>query len=139
MTFADDRRRILSLLSEGKITPEEAERLLSAMEGGASNDRTSAPAGNRPRYMRVTVDESGGNAAKVNIRIPIQLLRAGVRLSALIPPLAAAKVNEALRDKGLAFDISQLKPENLDELIDQIGELSVDVDSDQAKVKVFCE
>ncbi|MGH7016247.1 MAG: SHOCT-like domain-containing protein [Caulobacteraceae bacterium] len=138
MTFTDDRRRILSFLSEGKITPEEAERLLSAMEGGVSTDRTTALAGNRPRYMRVTVDEAAG-ATKVNVRIPIQLLRAGVRLSALIPPLAAAKVNEALRDKGLPFDLSQLKPENFDEFIDQIGELSVDVDSDQAKVKVFCE
>jgi recombinational DNA repair protein RecR len=40
--------------------------------------------------------------------------------------------------KGIAFDLNQLKPENLDELIDQLNELTVDVD-EQAKVRVFAE
>ena len=81
----------------------------------------------------------GANPTKVNVRIPIQLLRAGVRLSALIPPRARDEVNAALAREGIPFDINQIKPENLDELIDHLSEFSVDVDSSDAKVRVFCE
>jgi hypothetical protein len=78
---------------------------------------------------------------KVDLRVPLQLLRAGVRLAGLIPTEARTHVNEALREKGIAFDISQLKPENLEELIAQLNDLSVDIDhaKGQARVKIFCE
>ena len=46
-----------------------------------------------------------------------------------------------MREKGMNFDINQLKPENLDELIDNLQDLSIDVDKKNrmVKVKVFCE
>jgi hypothetical protein len=77
----------------------------------------------------------------VNIRVPVKLLRAGVKLASLIPQDAREHVNDALRQKGMSFDIGQLKPENLDELIDNLQDLSVDVEeaNSQTKVKVFCE
>ena len=37
---------------------------------------------------------------KVNIRVPLQLLRAGVRLAGLIPTEARTHVNEALRERA---------------------------------------
>jgi hypothetical protein len=69
----------------------------------------------------------------------MQLLRAGVKLAALIPPQAQERVNDALREKGMAVDLTQLKPEHLEELVDQLSELTVDVDDSKAKVRVFCE
>ena len=137
----EDRKRVLALLSEGKITPDEAERLLDAMGRGAAVGTLEPPrTGNRPKYFRVEVtSEEDRNPTKVNVRIPIQLLRAGVRLSALIPPRARDEVNAALLREGIPFDINQIKPENLDELIDHLSEFSVDVDSTDAKVRVYCE
>ena len=145
MTMNDDRRRVLSMLAEGKITADEAERLLTAVErdplpavgGGAATHRTNGA----PKYIRVAVDasESHGGPTKVNFRVPMQLLRAGVRLSSLIPPRAREQVNEAMRRQGLDIDINQLRPENLDELIDQISDLTVDVDNERAKVRIYCE
>ena len=76
---------------------------------------------------------------KVNIRVPMQLLRAGVRLSSIIPPHARDQVNAAMAQNGVPFDISALKPENLDDLIEQLNELTVDVDKEHTKVRVFCE
>jgi hypothetical protein len=141
----EDRRRVLAMLAEGKITADEAERLLTAVErepvpviaGGFAPTRSS----NSPKYMRVTVDanEPGDGPTKVNIRVPIQLLRAGVRLGSLIPPRARDKVNEAMHRQGVDIDINQLRPENLDELIDQISDLTVDVDHEHAKVRIYCE
>ena len=141
----EDRKRVLSMLADGKITAEEAERLLDAMgRSTAVSSVMEAPRNaNRPKYFRVEVvaDEGAGaaNPTRVNVRIPIQLLRAGVRLSALIPPRARDEVNAALAREGIPFDINQIKPENLDELIDHLSEFSVDVDSSDAKVRVFCE
>jgi hypothetical protein len=69
----------------------------------------------------------------------MNLLRAGVRLSALIPAVARDQVNAAMAKQGVSFDINQLKPENLEALIEQLGDLTVDVDNDRAKVRVYCE
>jgi hypothetical protein len=76
---------------------------------------------------------------KVNVRVPMQLLRAGVRLPGVIPASARGEVNNALRKEGIAFDINHVTPQNLEELIEQLRELTVDVDNENTKVRVFCE
>lgn len=144
--MTDDRRSILNLLAEGKITADEAERLLIALDRGrdtASEAPEPGPLTTRPRarYLRVCVDtdEPGEGPTKVNIRVPMQLLRAGVRLSSIIPPAARDQVNAALREHGVPFDLHQLKPENLEELVDQLNDLTVDVDQEKTRVRIFCE
>jgi len=141
--MSHDRKRVLTLLAEGKISADEAERLLAALEAPGPGPVPSAktPAARAPKYMHVTVDaQEGGDApTKVNIRVPLQLLRAGVRLGGLMPPQARDKVNESLRRQGVAIDINNVKPENLDALIDQISDLTLDVDNERAKVRIFCE
>ena len=139
----DDRRQILDMLSQGKITTDEAERLLSALDrtGGSAGSEPQRLA-NRAKYLRVSVDtdeEGDGGPTKVNIRVPMQLLRAGVRLSSLIPPAARDEVNAQMRKHGVPFDLNQLKPENLEELIEQLAELTVDVDQEKTKVRIYCE
>jgi hypothetical protein len=143
----ENRRRILEMLAAGKISADEAERLLAALEreqtgGGASSTGEQARAKAKPKYMRVQVeadDHDEAGPVKVNVRIPLQLLHAGVKFTSLIPPQARQHVNEAFQRKGVDFDINSLKPENLDEIIDQLNDLTVDVDHKDAKVRVFCE
>jgi hypothetical protein len=140
----DDRRSILNMLAEGKITADEAERLLAAFDRAeAAPDRAGpGPVPRKvPKYLRVAVDtdEGGQGSTKVNIRVPLSLMRAGVRLASLIPPQARDQVNAELAKNGLAFDINQLKPENLEDLVDQLNDLQVDVDQERTKVRIFCE
>jgi hypothetical protein len=137
----EDRKRILAMLAEGKITADEAERLLVALEGGSAVASGPGRSNGAPKYLRVEVDanEPHDGPTKVNIRVPMNLLRAGVRLSALIPAVARDQVNAAMAKQGVSFDINQLKPENLEALIEQLGDLTVDVDNDRAKVRVYCE
>ena len=71
--------------------------------------------------------------------MPMTLLRAGAGLGAQIPPVERKGANEALREKGIQIDLSKIKPENLDELLEQLNDLEVNVDEDRAKVRVFCE
>ena len=145
--MTENRRQILEMLAAGKITADEAERLMSALYGEGNAD--SRPAGDpvtatvksRPKYLRVVVHDASRNDSptEVNVRIPMQLLRAGVRLASVIPVQARDQVNDALKEKGMQIDLSQIKPENLEELVDQLSELTVDVDDKHAKVRVFCE
>ena len=143
----EERRRILEMLSTGKITTEEADRLLLALgsqQVSGSAATSSEPVVKAPpRYLRVMVEDqserAGKNPTQVNIRVPMQLLRAGVRLAGLIPAQAQIRVNEALQEQGINFDLSHLKPENLEELVNQLSDLTVDVDDHDTKVRVFCE
>jgi hypothetical protein len=134
----DNRRQILDMLAQGKINAAEAEALIAALE--RQPGATLAP-GAKAKYLRVLVDTDDplDGPTKVNVRVPMQLLRAGVRLTGVIPSRARDQVNEALRKEGIPFDINELTPDNLEELVEELRDLSVDVDNDKAKVRVFCE
>jgi len=138
----EQRKDILDMLSEGKITPEEAEQLIAALERNQPPVATSSeirPKG-KAKYMRVLVDSTeNGEPGRVNVRVPLQLLRAGVRLAALIPPQALEKANTELNKSGVPFDLTQLKPEQLEALIEHLDEVTVEVDQPDAKIRVFCE
>jgi hypothetical protein len=151
----ENRRQILDMLAAGKITANEAEKLLSALDptpasaefSGSTRGADGATVKTRAKYLRVLVeaDESmtgmkGGTT--VNVRVPMQLLRAGVRLASLIPQQAHDQLDQALSKHGVPITLSQIKPENLEELIDHLEDLTVDVngtDGNSTKVRVFCE
>ncbi|MGH3390357.1 MAG: SHOCT-like domain-containing protein [Actinomadura sp.] len=141
----EQRRQILQMLAEGKITADEAERLIGALERGQPESPPGAAPRPKPRpkNLRVVVswaDSSGVDGpGRVNIRIPLQLLRAGVRLTSLIPPQALAKVNAELNKSGVPIDLTELKPQHLEELIEQLDEVNIDVDDPDTTVQVFCE
>ena len=143
--MTEERRQILEMLATGKINADEADRLLGAVQGGSSTATATATAPSKaPKFIRVMVDAKEGKNDKpihVNVRVPIALLRAGVRLASLIPTVAQDKVNEELRKNGLDFDIRQIKPENINEVIDQLQDLTMDVDheEDDVKIRIFCE
>jgi hypothetical protein len=145
----EHRRQILQMLSEGKINAEEAERLFAALEVSSvgGTQESAATAKTLPKFLRVQVDSEDNNGrdgpTKVNVRVPMQLLRAGVRLAYLIPSAALQKANLAMHQQGIPVDLSQIKPENIEALVEQLSDLSVDVDQKEGnakvKVRVFCE
>jgi len=105
----EHRRQILQMLSEGKISADEAERLISALEepsaGKSSESVSDSGAKATPKYLRVQVDseEDGGHEGptKVNVRVPMQLLRAGVKLAGLIPAQALHRANDNSKIKSI--------------------------------------
>ncbi len=157
--MSENRRQILDMVASGKITADEADRLLAALEPDRTTTRrpeeasfagAGAASGEgkpRAKYLRVQVeaDESMTGMkgpTTVNVRVPMQLLRAGVRLAGLIPKQAHDQLDEAFIKHGVPITLSQIKPENLEELIDHLEDLTVDVDGkdgNTTRVKVFCE
>jgi hypothetical protein len=143
----NERRRVLDLLAGGKITTEEADQLLGAM-GAAIATRPEGPVSSapqnvhvnaankpRPKYLRIQVEDHNN---RVNIRVPLSLLRAGMRLASLIPAQALTKAQEAMNQKGITIDLSNIKPAMLEELIDQLADFAINVDG-ESRVQIFCE
>ena len=147
--MTEERRQILEMLAEGKISADEADRLISALGGSsatasATTTATAVQAKPLPKFVRIMVDTKDGRHSKpvhINLRVPVALLRAGVRFGSLIPIQAQEKMNAEFRKNGLDFDIRQVKPENINELIDQLQDLSIDVDQedDDTKIRIFTE
>ena len=145
----ENKKKILEMLAQNKISADEAYRLLNVIESGESGQKSTskvnATVKEKAKYLRVTVlpaseNEHSGNVDRVNVRVPMSLIRAGIKLTSLIPPEARDKVNGALREKGIDFDVRNVKPEDIEELIEALGDLEVDVvSSKREKVKVFVE
>jgi hypothetical protein len=145
--MSDDTRRILEMLSEGKVTVDEADQLLKAIDSsrpssGAGADSTDRPA---PRFLRITVREPGAGGGpeetKVNVRVPLTLVRSGMKLAGIIPGFAGDKVNQKLREKGI--DLAQLSQSTdsaqFAALLKDLGEFTIDVDEGKQQVRINCE
>ena len=137
--MTQERRQVLDLLIAGKITPDEAERLLDklahgphAPAAGVAGEVAAAPQpGGKPKFLRVVVDSDGD---QVNIRVPLALVRTGIALKTMMPPEAQEKLHE----RGI--DLGQLSGLKDDELLDALRELQIDVDTTKGDtVRVFCE
>jgi hypothetical protein len=142
---SDDTRRILEMLSQSKITVEEAEKLLAAVERPATTEEAGDGGGRRARWLRVAVDkyrEGGQGNKEVSLRIPVSLVRAGVKLSSLIPNGAFAVGGKAEKaDPGANLNLATIDPKQLEELIDKMGEMTVDIDNEKGKsqIRIWCE
>ncbi len=135
------------MLGAGKITADEAERLLDALEaraadrpvGGSAIKGDPTPLLNAlPKFLYVKVDSADGDT--VDVKVPLALVRSGLKLTSLIPPQAMEQINAQMTEKGISIDFSNLKPEDIDELIHALREMEVNIDSkDGERVRVYCE
>jgi hypothetical protein len=142
--MGDERTRILNMLKEGKITVDEAEELLSALEGQGGGKELSAlspDSAKKLKYFHVIVEPESGNGKKdrVNIKIPIAIIRAGVKMTNLLPEDARDKINGAFREKGLGMTLDDIKEENIEDFIEALRDMTIDVEADNKRVKIFCE
>ena len=133
--MSEDTRRVLELLSQGKVTVQEAEQLLHAVASGEATEKKA-----EPRYFRILVNKparEGKKAEAVNIRVPMTVVRGGLRLGALFPSMLGKKKIQL--DNGMELDLSTITYKDLEALIKDIGELTVDVDGGDATVRIRCE
>jgi hypothetical protein len=147
----EDRARILNMLADGKITADEAERLLDALESRTPADQPapgSAPSSIKgdptpllsalPKFLHVKVD--GEEGEKVDVKVPLALVRSGLKLTSLIPPQAMDQINQQMAQSGMSIDFSNFKPEDIDELIEALREMEVNVSGKNGeKVRVYAE
>lgn len=139
---SDEKLRILNMVKEGKISVEEAELLLSSMENKASASTEPVAIkdnrGRKGKKLKVIVDGGDNKNAKVNVSIPISLVRTfGPMIAKSMPKEAQEKLDEN------GIDIASLM-KDIDELLDAgMDEDFVNIDSDEdgknVKVRIYVE
>jgi hypothetical protein len=132
--MSEETRKVLEMVSQGKVSVQEAEQLLQAVAAPGDEKKTE------PRYFRILVNKparEGKKAEAVNIRVPITVVRGGLRLGALFPGMLGKKKIQL--DNGTELDLSKVTYTDLEAMIKDIGELSVDVDGGDAQVRIRCE
>lgn len=138
----DEKKRILEMLREGKITVEEATQLLDALESKpqAENIAVKGSRGRKPKKLRVLVDsgdESKKNP-KVNVGIPISLVRT-------VGPLILRNMPREARDEldkngvdvaHILEDVQRMLDEGIEE---DIVNIDTGKDGETAKIRIYIE
>lgn len=150
--MSENKKKILEMLEAGKVSAEEAMQLLSAVEDSEETHYATdaevisgvkSSALKKIKYLRVLIDSPGkavgDKTEKVNVRVPVALIRAGMKFTSLIPNDAAGQVEKALHDKGVNFNLKNIKDEDIEDLIEALRELDVDIDGGDGKVRVYAE
>ena len=131
MPTAEERKRILKLVQEGRITPDEGAKLLAAL--GSSAKKTARPArpfatgasGKPARWFRVRVTDVSSGRTKTSVNIPLSLMEWGLQIGAQYAP-----------------EVASLDMDQLHEILQsgQMGKI-VDVidDEDGEHVEIFIE
>ncbi len=89
----NERMRILKMLEEGKISADEAAKLLAAVESAGPG-----PSGGGARkVLHIEVMGDGDKKAKVNVNIPLELIRIGLQM---VPK----EYQKKLEEKGMDLD-----------------------------------
>lgn len=93
-----------------------------------------------PKYLVVKIESGERLRDKVNVRIPLALLKAGVKLATFIPAPLQEKINQNLREKGIPFNLEVLQDQkNVDQFLETLRDFHVDIESEKDTIKIFCE
>jgi len=82
----EEKLRVLRMLEDGRITPEDATSLLRALGQGPEAGRRARPIGTESRYLRIRVTDLVTGTAKVNVSVPLGLVSAGLRIAERFAP-----------------------------------------------------
>jgi len=149
---AEEAKSLLALVG-GSGAPDAAERdrgrgerserrgRRERVREGRSRDRGRGERSNV--YFRIRVDprvDAGAdpNADRLNIRVPIGLIKSGVRLMSLVPGAAADRVNQVLADRGIDLDFKNLDADRLEEILDD-GGFKIDITEGDVRIRISVE
>jgi hypothetical protein len=136
--MSQERKRVLEMLANGKLSVDEAERLLAALGGASDPPGADAAAPRKGRCFRIVVRKNSiGSAGKnVDIRIPFSLVKGGMRLGAMIPGCGEA-VTEQLKRKGIDLDVTKMDADAVEAALRDLGEM--EIDDGRSHVTISCE
>jgi hypothetical protein len=112
----EERLRVLEMISQGQISVEEGARLIEALERRETPPPKMAPSAPPlppagPRWLRVRITDLHSGRTRVNLRLPVSVLEAGLRLGARFGPSLTseqqARILRAVRAgySGLILDV----------------------------------
>lgn len=82
----DEKIRILNMVKEGKLTVEDATKLLEALDAGSADEAEASQGQGKAKWLRIRITDSKTNRPKVALNLPIGIvdwaLRTGSRVAA---------------------------------------------------------
>ena len=85
MTSSEERMRILKMIQDGVISAEDGIRLLDSIEQSSKrgkNDQPREEKARAARFFRVRVTDTTSGKTRVNVRLPVSVLSAGMKMGA---------------------------------------------------------
>lgn len=133
-TDSSERQLILEMLADGKISVDDAQRLLDKLQEVESRRPRDEGAGEaarpRPKHLRIVL---AGGDDELNLRIPLGLVRAGLALDSFLPSWAKSRV-------VVGSDFSDLIDLDKDYLRGNLDELDLTFDSGKGEsLHIFAE
>jgi hypothetical protein len=87
MASNEERMKVLKMVQEGKISAEEASKLLEALEQEAtSRQQSTGETVSSGRWFRVRVTDADSGRTRVNVRMPLGVVNAGIRMGMKFAP-----------------------------------------------------
>lgn len=112
MTTSEERLRVLKLVEEGKISAAEAVSMLDAAANPGKDQGHAQTVSNEPaRWIHVLVTDLDTGKARVNIRMPVNLVNTGIKmgahLSTEVNVLDVQQINEYVKNgvTGQVLDV----------------------------------
>lgn len=110
MTSSEERLKILQMIQDDKISPEDGAKLLSALNEGSQRGRSSGSKFD-PRYIRVRVTDMFTGKTKVSVNLPLGLVDAGLNIASnFVPSMGIEDISEAIRS-GMMGKIVDIEDE----------------------------
>ena len=85
MASTEERMKILKMIEEGKVSPEDGAKLLAALADGQAS-QASTRAGAAGRWLRIKVTDMASGRSKASVQIPLGLIDAGMKIGAHFAP-----------------------------------------------------
>jgi hypothetical protein len=139
--MSDETKRVLEMVAAGKITVDEGERLLGVLDAGRPAPPPPEAERPVPRFLKMEAGATGkdGKDEGFRMRVPLDLLRAGIKMRALIPETKRNKINVKLREKGIEGDIFEMTDDQIDTLIRSLGELELEAGDGDGSFRLYLE
>lgn len=94
MTTSEERMRILQMIAEGRISVEEGEQLLRALQSRPGGE---GKLGAEKRWFRLRVTHLDTGDAKFSVNIPLSLVQVGLKMGArFVPDIKDVNVQEVM-------------------------------------------
>ena len=153
-TQTDDTRRILDMLAQGKITVDEADRLIQAASVNRPAETATAGAATdgrqRARWFRINIHKPAKDQAHrpkdVNIRVPITVVKGGMRLGAIIATFAGEKAAQRMKERGLDLDLSTINGDlsrmngaEFEAFLKSLDDMHIEIDDGKSQVRITSE
>jgi hypothetical protein len=98
----EEKMMILKMLQEGKITADEAAKLLESLDSGSRKNeekkQSDEPHKGEGKFFRVSITDTATGRSRANIRLPISVMGIGKRFGAHFAPQIDGVESEQLMD-----------------------------------------